>query len=348
MIFAEVAEDTAGNITHCSVHPHRRSSFSIPAVVTKLPYQWFGQSRTSQGQYYAVEEYIPVRVTCQLDVDIKDATAGLIGAGQQLLGRCDVTDISTVHSGRIAACVGPLVSGSLSQDWVTYHKGLGVQAFYNFVPSGTGFVNGKYNADGRLPHHIQAYLHAYGSFKPSAVSLSPQSRVENLLYAPPATSYYFGQCAMMHACWYMQRYAYDFILAIDADEYVWMNTTSLNSSKPLAAWLRSVPADAASVAVPRYTYPLACQEDAKQYPSQATRRTLYPHGLPKMILRPLAVHRATVHFVCNVREGMQYSVDSAPEVYIKHTREHIDSTYTLERGCESLVQDMFGQQVSPS
>ena len=243
------------------------------------------------------------------------------------------------HRGRIAACVGPLFSGSLSEDWVTHHTDIGVERFYNFVPSGIDFMYGKHNTHGVLPDRIVEHLHGYAPFNSEPVSLSPQPAVENLLYSPPATSFYFGQVAMMHACWYMQRYLHEFILAIDADEYLWVNSSATSVPDSLGAWLDGVPANAAAVAIHRYTYPKACQKDVKDPPSRARSRIEAPHFQSKMILRPRDIIEATVHGPRRVEQGMHSVVhDPLQGVFLKHVREGVGHIYGVT-GCEGLIQD---------
>ena len=340
VIFAEVLEDAVDNVTHCAVHPHGRSSFALRAKVTSLPHRLFSHTRVSQGRYYSIEEYVPIRVDCELKFTFKEATASLIGAGQLLQGTSEVTHIDLVqHKGYIAACVGPHFSGELSRDWVQHHSDLGVESFYSFVPYGTDYMNGKYNTEGGLPHHVLEYLHGYGSFKPEPVLLSPQPAVEYLLFAPPASSFYFGQVAMMHACWYLQRYAYNFVLAVDTDEYLWVNSTIRRTQLSLRELLDEVPAFAATVVLHRYTYPKACQEDAMEPPSRARHRTAEPHWQGKLILRPLHVIEATVHSPIRVRRGMQPSVyDSSQDIFLKHVREGIGHIYGVP-SCEGLIED---------
>ena len=328
-------------MTHCFIDSQGRTSFAIPANVTRLPCGFFGHTRSSQGRSYAVEEYIPIRVDCELKEHVRYATASLVIAGEvPLPGTCEVMHIDAVrHRGRIAACVGPLFTGSLPEDWVTHHTDIGVERVYNFVPSGIEFMDGKYNTHGVLPDRVLEHLHGYAPFKPEPVSLSPQPAVENLLYSPPATSFYFGQVAMMHACWYMQRYSHEFILAIDADEYLWMNSTAINVPDSLGAWLNGVPLDAATVALHRYTYPKACQVHVKDPPSRASRRIETPHFQGKMILRPQDVIEATVHGPRRVKQGMHSTVhDPSQGMFLKHIREGVGHIYGIT-GCEGLVDD---------
>ena len=177
----------------------------------------------------------------------------------------------------------------------------------------------------------------------------PHANVQYLIYAPPATSFYFGQFAMMHACWYEQRYAYDFILDADTDEFVWLNSTLANQPQPLHAVLESVPANAATVTLRRYTFPPQCQpgENSNESPlvMRAVVRAANPDFQPKMILRPKGLLTATNHIPVDVREGMDWSYDPGEWVYIKHIRPKGRHIYGLGDGCGDLVRD--GTELAP-
>ena len=41
-----------------------------------------------------------------------------------------VTDVPTKRVGRVAACIGPLVTGSISPEWLDHHERMGVERFY--------------------------------------------------------------------------------------------------------------------------------------------------------------------------------------------------------------------------
>lgn len=49
-------------------------------------------------------------------------------------GYLQVIDVPTQRVGRVAACVGPLVTGQLSQEWMDHHQALGVEQFYRWSP----------------------------------------------------------------------------------------------------------------------------------------------------------------------------------------------------------------------
>ena len=191
------------------------------------------------------------------------------------------------------------------------------------VPGGREYTDGKYNANGDIPENILDYLHWSGTFRPEAVTLTPRASVEYLPYAPPATSFYFGQFAMMHACWYMQRYAYDFVLYVDTDEYVWLESSVMGRPKPLLAWLGTVPAKAATVTLHRFTYPPACQPSGAHAPmvERAVVRQEDAHQHSKMLVRPRDLLLATNHVPVDVRDGFEESYDAVDEVRLKHIRD---------------------------
>ena len=104
---------------------------------------------------------------------------------------------------------------------------------------------------------------------------------------------------MMHACWYEQRYAYNFIIDLDADEHLWLTSTLALQPAPLHAVLKSMPANVATVHISRYTYSPKCQPselaDAAPLLQRAVVRTPNQDNSPKMILRPKDVVVATPH-----------------------------------------------------
>ena len=122
--------------------------------------------RTLEQRTRALEEYTPVRVECSLpEQGFKHAAVSLRAGDQPLLGVAEVVDVPTQRAGTLAACVGPLVSGSLSQEWVRHHERLGVERFFSFVPSGKEYTDGKYNVAGDIPANILDYLQWSGTFR---------------------------------------------------------------------------------------------------------------------------------------------------------------------------------------
>ena len=173
------------------------------------------------------------------------------------------------------------------------------------------------------------------------MALTPQASVEYLLYSPPATTYYFGQFGMMHACWYMQRYAYDFVLYVDTDEFVWLESSFMAGPKPLQAWLSQVPASAATVTLYRYNYPPPCQPSSAHAPlvERAVMRQESPHWQNKLILRPKDVFVATNHRPVDIRGGLQWGYDRGDEIRVKHIR---DGGFRYLEGsfdCSGMVPD---------
>ena len=51
-----------------------------------------------------------------------------------------VVDVPTKRVGHIAACVGPLVSGSVSPEWLDHHEALGVERFFRCAPTHHGVL----------------------------------------------------------------------------------------------------------------------------------------------------------------------------------------------------------------
>ena len=295
----------------------------------------------------ALEDFVPIRVECDLrNTQFKHAAATLMAGDERLHGIADVFDIPVERVGRLAACVGPLVSGALPQEWVRHHLGLGVEQIFSFVPSGTEYMDGKHNVNADIPRNILDYLHWSGTFLPKPVTLTPLESVEYMLYAPPASSYYFGQFAMMHACWFRQRHAYDFVMDLDTDEYIWLEAGMMSQPKPAHALLDSVPGDAAAVTLGRFVYPPKCQPTNKSVP--LVRRAIMRQPLAdwqgKFILRPRDVVIATNHKTVKVREGMQMSVDLSRSAKIKHLRDE-GLRYEGSFDCDSLVKDESNWQV---
>jgi hypothetical protein len=162
-----------------------------------------------------------------------------------------------------------------------------------------------------------------------------------MLYSPPATTYYFGQYAMMHACWHKQRHAYDFILYVDTDEYVWLEASAMAAPRPLQALLAHLPDDAAALHMWRWTYPPSCQPANNSSIPLVQRAVLHldhPHNLPKVVLRPRDVRNATNHWPLGVREGMRESVEMPDKAKIKHLRES-GKRYIEDAPCSALIAD---------
>ena len=298
----------------------------------------------------ALEEYVPIRVDCPLQQEQFSYAAASLKAGEdRLVGTIEIIDVPTERAGLVAACVGPLVTGSLPVEWLKYHGELGVDHFFSFVPSGKEYTDGKYNTEGDIPHSILEYLHWFGKFRPQAINLESHPSLHYLLYAPPATGYYFGQFAMMHACWYEQRYAYDFIIDLDTDEYLWLNSTLARQPTPLHAVLGSLPANVATVHISRYTYPPKCQPselaDAAPLVQRAVVRTPNQDNSPKMILRPKDVVVATPHEPYAARPGKEIRYDIGRQVYIKHFRSKGRYVQGFGKDCNDL--DIEGTDLAP-
>ena len=52
MVFAEVVEDAASEITHCLLQPFQQANLTIPAIVTKLPARYECQGVQSTASYW--------------------------------------------------------------------------------------------------------------------------------------------------------------------------------------------------------------------------------------------------------------------------------------------------------
>ncbi|BDA51614.1 hypothetical protein COCOBI_19-1700 [Coccomyxa sp. Obi] len=350
VVFGEVREEVADKLTECVIQKFDDTSFSLPATVIRLPSGHGGLKRNLGQRSFAWEEYVPVRVDCPLQQkEFRYATASLKAGEDILVGVSEIIDMPRERIGLVAACVGPLVTGSPSAAWLKHHEELGVEQFFSFVPSGKEYTDGKYNIGGEVHPDILDYLHWGGKFLPQAINLEPHPSVRYLVYAPSATGFYFGQMAMMHACWYEQRYAYDFILDTDADEFIWINSTLARQPAPLHAVLRSVPANAATVTLERYTYPPQCQPsehaDTDPLVQRAVVRAYHPDFQPKMLVRPKDVVVATPHVPSEVRGGMESTYDLGRQVYIKHIRPKGKYIYGLGEGCDDL--DIEGTDLAP-
>jgi hypothetical protein len=103
--------------------------------------------RTLGERRYALEEFVPIRVECSLQQrpHFQLAMAALAAGEERLVGVTEVADIPQRRAGRLAACVGPQVSGALSPEWLGHHEQLGVERFFSFVPTGKEYTDGKQN-----------------------------------------------------------------------------------------------------------------------------------------------------------------------------------------------------------
>lgn len=368
MIFAEVTEVVAGTVSSCVVHPFDEAALTIPATVDRfgtgcvvltcplragtcgdvvstmhasmLRRHW--GYRTLGGRRYGLEEFVPIRVECSLQQhpQLHLAMVALAAGEERLVGVTEMADIPQRRAGRLAACVGPQVSGALSPEWLEHHEQLGVERFFSFVPTGKEYTDGKYNINGDIPENILDYLHWSGTFPPEAVALAPRATVEYMLYSPPAGTYYFGQYAMMHACWYKQRHAYDFIMYVDTDEFIWLEAAAMTAPKPLHALLARLPDTTAALHMWRWTYPPSCQPGDSSVPlvQRAVLHVPEHHFLPKVILRPRDVRNGTNHWPQVVREGMRKSVEMPDRAKIKHLRES-GKRYIEQVACSGLITD---------
>lgn len=83
----------------------------------------------------ALEEYVPIRVDCPLQQEQFSYAAASLKAGEdRLVGTIEIIDVPTERVGLVAACVGPLVTGSLPVEWLKYHGELGVDHFFTLCP----------------------------------------------------------------------------------------------------------------------------------------------------------------------------------------------------------------------
>ena len=45
-----------------------------------------------------------------------------------------------------------------------------------------------------------------------------------------------GWSCLLACCRYMQRYAYDFVVNVDTDEFLWLRSDFMRKPKPLKVW----------------------------------------------------------------------------------------------------------------
>ena len=205
-----------------------------------------------------------------------------------------VEPVPQKFSGEIGACVSPYVSARPTlQDWLMYHRSLGVSDFYVYCPEGK-FVD---------------YLIELYSREPGVRTRSPPTPFFSRSiwwhrYFPSSHSAYFGQVITYNDCVYRNRRRHNYLLVQDMDEFL-----SVNGS--LVDLLHQVmPATVAALMLPVSWYRVDCPiADSVQtysgydvmgsvlpdleYFTKKDRKDWYRNA--KAIIRPLDIWTQYVH-----------------------------------------------------
>lgn len=142
--------------------------------------------------------------------------ARLVGAptvplNQQLV----VEQIEASFFSNIGSCIGPLFSASPTmQDWLFYHRDLGVTDFHVYVAHGRFIELENYTRDasGSFPEQ--------GMRSKNRLNLFHSRYIWWHHYWPMEQSYYFGQQIIYNDCVFRYRHKHTFLLMLDVDEFI--------------------------------------------------------------------------------------------------------------------------------
>ncbi|BDA44744.1 hypothetical protein COCOBI_06-2220 [Coccomyxa sp. Obi] len=236
-----------------------------------------------------------------------------------------VEDVPAERAGAVVACVAPLFS--LRPDihhWLYYYTQLGVSRFHMYTPSLHAHEATHYNE----PHEVWMTVRGF-NFRMGETHTDPFHPFDHPLvtwhhYSPSNRENYFGQVLMYNECLMRSKYAYDYAVLFDVDEFIYINTTTLGRKGPvpLPQFLRATfPSKVASLEFSAYAYPKNC-------PATTTGSFFERHKIRdknvlkhhiKVVVKPKFVTEVFVHFVIAVVDGWEVKhVVPLESAFLKH------------------------------
>ena len=223
----------------------------------------------------------------------------------------------------VGACVSPYVTARPTfQDWLLYHRQLGVGGFHVYVPNGT-FVDAMIEHFSHVPELRQK--------QPPHLFFSHYVTWHTYTVAD-WLSQYFGQVITMNDCVFRNRHKHTFLLMTDVDEF--LSITNGDLSRTLH---EHIPPQLGSVLLPISWYKVDClladgiymYQGADVMSDSRPNMTLFPvqdkgswwHNA-KSIVRPLNVATMHVHQPLKAAMGaLLYPERLEPSIAaIKHVR----------------------------
>lgn len=153
-------------------------------------------------------------------------------------------------------------------------------------------------------------------------------------YGAPTANYY-SETPLFNACAYRFRYAYNYVMLYDCDE--WFTLRRQNSTRQAVRSIpdfldRQLPKHVASLQLDSYAFPAQCAtSDHGDYASRFTlRKSAIWDNMQKLIVRPLAVACTAIHGIFDITEQFKgYNMDAANRTSIakKYLRLPTDIAY---------------------
>ncbi len=242
--------------------------------------------------------------------------------------RLTVHQVPTEKRGPMASCLGTLYGQKdIIHEWLDYHSALGVSHFrIYYSPRHFGDADGP---------PIEEFERSDVSWQ----QVMPLDEKHRRLYS---------QVTMMNECLYRLKYAYDYILMTDIDEFVYINPNRSQHANSLPGFIDSVLPEKTTAAVfLTWAYPTNCQpassdgtpayhqhvirEDTPLYPG-LNQYCSWMNSRSKMILRPRGVLESCIHNVCLEADGWDKQLQITEDIaFIKHFRNY---TFWKENECE--------------
>lgn len=277
---------------------------------------------------YRADVWTPVTLTCDSRALLLAPVTVVLHPGGQAV---DVRGMHTNHVGRLAACVATLYSDSPSAaEWLELTRGVGVEQFSIYHGDATlNFSSFKAAIWGL--HKVVEALQPFERFVAPSVSWHA--------VAPGHGRWSFGQGTAHSLCLYSLRYAFDYVMMLDTDEYMFTPGTSLvqflDAELPhnvASAWFHRVTHNYCDV---DYTPGKGSIFEQVATGTGESEQLDWFHG--KSIVRPLLVDQFYVHMVRNATGAHEASVIIPQDkAFIKHVR--IGATHNRAGGpCDVAV-----------
>ncbi|KAK9850785.1 hypothetical protein WJX84_010348 [Apatococcus fuscideae] len=243
-------------------------------------------------------------------------------------GRMKVHQVPTEKKGQLGVCLGVLYGQQdIIHEWLDYHSAMGVSHFrIYYAPNHFGDAAGP---------AIKKFERADAAWQ----QVLPLDSRHRRLYS---------QATMLNECLYRLKYAFEYILMSDIDEFIWLNPNKTQHAASLPMFIDSILPERTTAAVfLTWAYPTNCQPPSPKGTSAYQRHVvresipLYPglntyvnwmNGRNKMILRPRGMLEGCIHNICLEADGWDKQIQVGPEVgFLKHFRQY---THWNENNCD--------------
>ncbi|KAK9799437.1 hypothetical protein WJX73_010409 [Symbiochloris irregularis] len=239
---------------------------------------------------------------------------------RRLTNVAKMTAIETKRQGSVVGCSQPLhTDRAWLKDWVEHYAAMGVSKMWMHVPRGLhidAFFNPKLRAQriAMATQHLEQTPETLGE-KPLQKFDHPIAEWHEFQNTPRGS---YSKSATFQSCLARARYAYDYIMFFDVDEFLELHHSNPLRGAPLSDYLnKNMASDVASLRFSQYTFPEHCRVlDSGPY---ADRFLLRQQGTQqyKAIERVAAVNWTHIHGVLELNESWQEAnqPDPWPEHY---------------------------------